>query len=208
MDIHSRKNAPARHGIDRAGHCDTCQRPSAESRTAQADANGLSGTRGSDHRTDSDFAVAALEAIRWITTVPHDAVKATVRDGWLMLEGSVNGWPQKQAAEQAVRNVAGIKGVANLIMIAPKVTPAQLQARIASALGQNASPEARQIQAEIIGSRVVLRGQVRHPREKETAERAAWTSAGVTEVESDLRLANPNGAVQDTADNACVKNRN
>jgi osmotically-inducible protein OsmY len=190
MDIPSRKNVPARLGADRAGHPDTCstQRLSVEKRAVGEITLGLPGPCAAACRTDTDFAIAALEAIRWITTVPQDAVKATVRDGWLMLEGSVNRWSQKHAAEEAVRNVAGIKGVANLIMVAPKVTPAQLQARIASALAPSVSPAAWQIQVEILGSRVVLRGQVRNLPDREAAERAAWTAAGVTEVESELRL--------------------
>ncbi len=142
----------------------------------------------SSRRTDSDIAAAAVDAIKWITTVPEDAVKITVRDGWLSLEGAVEGEHQKRAAEEAVRTLAGVKGVTNLIVIKPKVTPVDVKGAIKAAFERHALLDAQQIQAETNGGKVVLRGNVSSFIEREEAERAAWAAPGVTHVENRIVL--------------------
>jgi osmotically-inducible protein OsmY len=141
-------------------------------------------------RTDSDIAAAALEAVKWMSTVPADRVKITVRDGWLSLEGTVEGWCQKSAAEEAVRNLAGIKGVINLIVIKPEVAAANVKGAINAAFDRHVLLDAQKIQVETNGGNVVLRGLVRSFYEREEAERAAWSAEGVTHVENRIVLIN------------------
>jgi len=38
-----------------------------------------------------------------------------VSDGWITLEGQVEWWYQKDAAENTVRYLLGVKGVSNLV---------------------------------------------------------------------------------------------
>ena len=142
----------------------------------------------SSRRTDSDIAAAAVDALKWITTIPEDTVKITVRDGWLTLEGTVEGWHQKTAAENAVRNLAGVRGVTNLIVIKPKVAPVDVKGAIRAAFERHALLDAQQIQVETNGGTVVLRGNVRTFIEREEAERAAWIAPGVTNVENRIVL--------------------
>jgi osmotically-inducible protein OsmY len=142
----------------------------------------------SSRRTDSDIAAAAADAIKWLTTLPADSMKVTVRDGWLDLEGSVGGWHQKRAAQEAVRNLAGVKGVTNRILIEPTVAPVEVKGAIAAAFERHALLHARQIQVDNNGGNVVLRGNVRSFIEREEAERAAWAAPGVTGVENRIVL--------------------
>jgi len=58
---------------------------------------------GSHVRNDSDIAAAALNALRWNTSVPDEKLKVTVRNGWVTLEGTVEWRFQREAAEDAVR---------------------------------------------------------------------------------------------------------
>lgn len=81
----------------------------------------------SSRRTDHAIAGSALEAIKWITTVPENTVKISVLDGWVSLAGAVNEGHLKDAAENAVRNVAGLKGVTNFITIEPKASPMEVK---------------------------------------------------------------------------------
>ena len=46
---------------------------------------------------------------------PQDRIKVKVDSGWVTLEGDVDFYFQKQAAERAVRYLTGVKGVSNLI---------------------------------------------------------------------------------------------
>lgn len=71
----------------------------------------------SNHRTDVEIVGAASNAINSITTVPTETIKITARDGWLILEGTLENWHEKEAAEDAVNHLTGITGITNLITI-------------------------------------------------------------------------------------------
>ena len=64
-------------------------------------------------QTDSDIASAAVNALKWDTSVPEDRVKVTIRNGWLTLEGKLDWQYQRESAERAVRNLMGVKGVSD-----------------------------------------------------------------------------------------------
>jgi osmotically-inducible protein OsmY len=77
----------------------------------------------SARRTDSEIAAAALAAIGRVSTVPEGSIKVMVRQGSLTLEGTVDGWHQKTAAEEAVRHLAGVRGVTNFVKLKPGPVP-------------------------------------------------------------------------------------
>jgi len=142
----------------------------------------------SSRRTDSDIAAAALGAIERTSTVPAGSVKVMVRNGAVTLEGSVDGWHQKNAAEEAVRHLIGVSGVSNFIKIKPGPAPANVKAAIEAAFQRHALLDAQQLQVEASEGKVVLRGTVRSFLEREEAERAAWAAHGVTSVENRIVL--------------------
>ena len=143
----------------------------------------------SPRRTDGDIAAAAANQIDWSTTIPTGTIEVTVREGWITLEGEVEWWYQKDAAENAVRYLAGVKGVSNLITIKPKVASAEVATAIKSAFERNALLDANKIQVETSGNKVVLRGKVRNHAERDEAERAAWGAPGVWSVDNKLKVA-------------------
>lgn len=69
--------------------------------------------------TDPEIARGAVTALREQPGIPHDALRVTVRDGLLTLEGTVDCYQQKRAAEDAVMTVHGSKGVISRIEIRP-----------------------------------------------------------------------------------------
>ena len=139
-------------------------------------------------RTDSDIAEAAVHALEWDAGVPSDRVKATVSKGWVTLKGEVEWQYQKQDAEQVVRRLAGVKGVANLITVKPHVTPSELKKKIEDALVRNAEIDANKITVEVQGSKAILKGTVRAWAEKEEAARVAWSAPGITSVENRITV--------------------
>ena len=67
--------------------------------------------------SDPEIARGAVLAIREVRELRHFGVTVTVRDGLLTLEGSVENWRQKRAAEDAVMSVHGAKGVISRLVI-------------------------------------------------------------------------------------------
>lgn len=139
---------------------------------------------GMGERTDTDLARAAREALKWDSEAPSDAVKIAVSDGLVTLEGEVESGFQKRAAEHAVYRLAGVKGVANLLIVRPRVTAGEFRQDIEKALVRNARTDAQHINVEVEGSTVILRGTVASVAEKEAAEDTAWAEPGVSEVEN------------------------
>ena len=65
-------------------------------------------------RSDSEIAHAAINALKWDTEVPDELLKVKVENGWITLEGAVDFFYQKNAADRAVRFLTGVKGVAEV----------------------------------------------------------------------------------------------
>jgi osmotically-inducible protein OsmY len=144
----------------------------------------------SSERTDEDIARAVISSLQWSVLVPADRIKVTVSKGWVALEGNVDWQFQKTAAEKAVRELYGVRGVTNLIQVKPSVSKAEVQSKIVEALKRSAELDASQIKVETEGDKVILRGTVRSWFEREEAERAAWRAPGVRNVENRIVIGN------------------
>ena len=138
--------------------------------------------RLSGQRSDTDLAEAAVHALKWNVMVPSDQVKVEVENGWVKLVGTVNYDYQRRAAERAVRNLPGVRGISNLIVVRPKVEPDHLKQKIEETFKREALMDAQRIDVDVSGSEVTLRGTVRTWLERHEAEKAAWSAPGVTAV--------------------------
>jgi osmotically-inducible protein OsmY len=143
---------------------------------------------GSMERSDADIAHAAVNALRWNVQVPSERIQVRVSNGWLTLEGEVDGFYQKDATERSVRSLMGVKGLTNLITLRAMPTPGDIKQRIRSSLKRQAELDADEIAVETDGSRITLRGTVRSMAERRDAERAAWNAPGVTRVDSEIKV--------------------
>ena len=142
----------------------------------------------SHSKTDGDIAEAVANQIKGSQAIPAGAVQVTVREGEVTLEGDVEWRYQKQAAEDAVRYLEGVKGVTNLMSIKSTQMSAEVKTSISSAFERNALVDAQNIQVETAGNKVILRGYVRNLFEREEAEQAAWKASGVFSVDNQLEV--------------------
>lgn len=139
-------------------------------------------------RTDADIALSAQNTLRWSMSVPQDAVKVQVENGWLVLSGDVEWQYQRQAAAEAVRHLPGITGVSNQIGIKPLPSALVVKADIEAALQRTASSDSKAISVEVVGANVTLTGTVHSWAERDLVTRSAWRSAGVHEVVDQMKL--------------------
>jgi len=142
--------------------------------------------------SDTDIAREAADALRWNLMVPPGKVIPKVENGYITLTGEVNYDFQRRAAEKAVRYIPGVKGVINLITIKPKVEAEEIKKsikqQIDEALKRMAAVDAENIQVEVQGSEIILRGTVRSWAERHEAEKAAWSAPGVTSVKNYITM--------------------
>lgn len=77
-----------------------------------------------DHvRSDTDIAQAAETALKWHTLVPVDAVRLTVDNGWITLQGDLDWDFQRKSVEKAVRHLKGVVGVSNEVTLRFRPAP-------------------------------------------------------------------------------------
>ena len=139
-------------------------------------------------RTDTEIAQAAVTALKWNTLVPNDRVTVTVSNGWLALNGTLDWQYQKDAAARAVRDLTGVKGVSNNIIVKPRVKTIDVRDKIEAAFKRSAEIDARRVNVTAADGKVILSGNVHSWAERQEAERAAWAAPGVTQVEDRLTI--------------------
>lgn len=139
---------------------------------------------------DSDESIAqrAVNLLNWNVTIPRDAVKVQVSQGYVTLSGQVDWDFQRSAAEIEIRKLAGVAGVTNSISLKPRADGGDIKLRIEKALERSAEIEAKGIKVSVVDGRVVLDGKVRAWYERDVAERAAWGAPGVRAVEDHVTV--------------------
>lgn len=144
-------------------------------------------------RSDTDIAQAAIHTLQWNMNIPADKIKVTVADAKIKLTGDVEWGYQRQSAEKSLRNLTGIKEIDNQIKVKPLqpiASPQEIKEKILREFERNAAIDARKVQVETSGSKIVLKGQVTSQAEYKEANWAAWSIPGVTEVENQLIIDN------------------
>ena len=140
-------------------------------------------------RSDADIAHQIVEAFRWDVQVPDQLITAQVSKGLVTLNGDVNWAYEREAAGMTVRNLAGVRGVKNLIVVKSPVSTYDVSRKIKAALHRRADREAERIQVEAEGDVVTLTGTVNSYADRRAAEGVAWSAPGVREVKDELVVA-------------------
>ncbi|HLK58574.1 MAG TPA: BON domain-containing protein [Chthonomonadaceae bacterium] len=142
---------------------------------------------GSPVRTDTEIAQAVRQALEWDVWVPQEKIHTTVIDGWVTLQGNVHAWVERNRAEHVIRNLRGVRGLTNNILVAASPVEAQVVERsIEQALERRADREAERIHITLKDGTVSLSGRVHNWNEKQAVLGAAGNTRGVRRVEDHL----------------------
>ncbi len=137
---------------------------------------------------DEALAERCARVLEWDVQIPERSVSLKIEKGCVTLEGCVPYYHQKAAVDKALRRLAGVTDIVNLITVKPPVQPTEVKDRILAALRRSArDPDT--IRVHVDGDRVILDGCVDVWSERKLAERAAWSAPGVRAVEDRMTLA-------------------
>jgi osmotically-inducible protein OsmY len=142
-------------------------------------------------KTDTEVAQAVVNALKWHSSIQEDRLKVTVENSWVTVEGDVDWAYEREAVEDVIENLIGVRGVSNLIIVKTKVMAHDVKSKIMAAFHRNATIDANNISVETVGSRVVLTGTVRSFAEKKDAEVAAGNAPGVVNIYNQLEVKIP-----------------
>jgi osmotically-inducible protein OsmY len=137
-------------------------------------------------KEDHEIATEVINAIKWNWQVPNDKIKVKVEKGWITLEGDVKWNFQKQAAGNAVKNLLGVTGIFNNLVVKADPHDDIEKKNIEKALARNWSLNTQEIEVSVSGTTLVLNGIVNSSYQKEEAERIAWNTPGVWTVDNEL----------------------
>jgi len=140
------------------------------------------------HRhSDADLAIAAQTVLKWDVFVP-DSVRAVVDQGSITLSGTVTWNYEREAAEKAVRNLAGVVAVHNSVTIKPQIDAVAVREKVEAALQRQATRDGQSIRIETSGGKVTLSGHASSWESIENASDAAWAAPGVTQVVDEVTV--------------------
>ncbi len=135
-----------------------------------------------DYRDDAMLTTAANNALAVSVTVPG-SVEASASDGDVWLTGMVGNRFQRDAAEQAVAGLTGVRGIADDIEIFTDVEAADVTDLVQDALDRYGLMAVdTDVQVDASDGTVVLTGHVRSWSEHAAVIDAAWRGVGVKDV--------------------------
>ena len=140
-----------------------------------------------DRHSDSEIAAAAQSAIKWDVFVPN-TITAKVDQGMVTLDGQVSWNYERDSAERAIRNLAGVSAVINNVTLKPSASASQVKENVEAALQRQAKADGKAIGITTSGGKVTLTGQAPTWQSIDDASAAAWATPGVTDVDDRLTV--------------------
>ena len=137
--------------------------------------------------TDTQIAESAGRSLRSHVQVP-ESIQAIVEDGWVTLSGQAAWAYQREAAEEAIRVLAGVKGLSNNIEMTPDIAGHETFEQVRMSLDRNANIDASHISVTGDIGNIALRGTVHTWAERREAFTVAWNTPGVNAVQNELEV--------------------
>jgi osmotically-inducible protein OsmY len=134
----------------------------------------------------------AIEALKWEPLLDSNKIDVSVLDGIVTLNGTVDTYAQKKGAEEAIRNVAAVKGVVNDLEVELFFSAVKNDKEIASlvtaALKENWAVPDHKIKVMVKDGWVTLEGILHWNFQRKAAENAIRYLNGVRGVIDNLKI--------------------
>lgn len=97
---------------------------------------------GTHITADDEIARRVANILRWHTAVPSEKIRIVVEKDHVTLSGEVEWDYQRDAAERAIRGIAGIRGITGHLSVTPRASSSDVREHIEKALKRDAQLEA------------------------------------------------------------------
>jgi osmotically-inducible protein OsmY len=139
-----------------------------------------------DYRDDPMLTTAANNALTLAITVPP-GLEASATDGDIWLTGMVRNQFQRDAAQQAIAPLAGVRNIVNDIEILTEAQASEVGMLIEDAIERWALlPDGSDVVVKASDGTITLTGHVVNWYEHDAVIDAAWMGTGVTNVNDEL----------------------
>lgn len=143
-------------------------------------------------KTDLKIKQDVLDELKWQPNIDETQIGVVVKDGIVTLEGTVDSYTKKTAAEKAVKNVYGVKAVVEDIKVKYNASDNKTDAEVAkaavNALQWNASVPSDTVKIKVEDGWVYLSGEVPWEYQKNAAKNAITKLYGVKGVVNNISL--------------------
>ncbi len=135
------------------------------------------------YRTDEGLERLAASIMQNHSALCDPLPRATAHDGWLTLSGVVTAEAQKRAAEDSLRDLAGIRGVANCIEVAPRAEDAGDAGTFRAAVRRRGKLGVKKLKVEVNGGAIAIDAKVTSCAERDALIELASCRRGIVSVE-------------------------
>jgi len=144
-------------------------------------------------KTNAELQKDVQDAIKWEPLLNAAEIGVTVKDGVVTLTGTVDSYSKKSEAEDATKNVAGVKAVVEQINIKSndgwaKKDDNEIATEVVHALKWNWQVPADKVKVKVERGWVTLAGELPWNYQKATAQAAVKNLLGVTGVSNNITI--------------------
>lgn len=138
-------------------------------------------------KTDTEVVSEVLKALKDSWSVPSEKVTVKVEKGCVTLGGELPWNYQREDATNAIHFLSGVSGVKNHIKIKSDSFNEIEEKEVENAIKRSAI-DGSNIRVKANGTTVTLSGKVNSWYQKEEAERIAWKTKGIWNVDNQIEL--------------------
>jgi osmotically-inducible protein OsmY len=143
-------------------------------------------------KSDREIQIDVLDELRWEPSVNATDIGVTVKDGVVTLEGTVDSYAEKWAAEKAVKRLPSVKGLAVELEVklpgSSERTDADIARAAETALKWDVAVPQDKIKVTVEKGFLTLEGEVNWQFQKSAAERAVQHLTGVKGVSNQITI--------------------